>query len=228
MLADLLGLPRAPLHREAHATPGTDAKSGNGPAIPYVLTAHENKRLAIGVDDTEDESEVLLKSLGFPLTGMPSILGGTVRPDGSVQIVLDVAGAGLRPQRSRKAASVEPPAAAARILVVDDSPTTRTILRNVLASAGYYVRTAADGVDALERLRYQPVDLVVTDVQMPRMNGFELTRQLKSQLGLPVILVTGMEKEEHRREGLAAGADAYVVKSTFQGKGLLEIVKQFV
>jgi two-component system chemotaxis sensor kinase CheA len=70
--------------------------------------------------------------------------------------------------------------------------------------------------------------LVVTDVQMPRMNGFELTRQLKAQFSLPVILVTGMEKEEHRREGLAAGADAYVVKSTFQGKGLLEVVRQFV
>jgi two-component system chemotaxis sensor kinase CheA len=228
MLADLVGLPRAPLRREGRATAGTAAKPGNGPAIPYVLTAHENKRLAIGVDDMEDESEVILKPLGFPLTGMPGILGGTVRPDGSVQIVLDVARDGLRPQRSPTAASVEPAEAAARILVVDDSPTTRTILRNVLATAGYSVHTAADGVDALERLRYQPVDLVVTDVQMPRMNGFELTRQLKLQFGLPVILVTGMEKEEQRREGLAAGADAYVVKSTFQGKGLLEIVKQFV
>ena len=69
------------------------------------------------------------------------------------------------------------------------------------------------------------MDLVVTDVQMPRMNGLELTRQVKSRFGLPVLLVTGMEKEEHRREGLAAGADAYVVKSTFQGEGLLDIVK---
>jgi two-component system chemotaxis sensor kinase CheA len=214
MLADLVG-----------AAPGT--ARGNGQAIPYVLACYENKRLAIGVDDTEDESEVILKPLGFPLTGMPGIVGGTVRPDGSVQIVLDVAGAAFRPQRPRKVAA-KPTRAAARILVVDDSPTTRTILRNVLANAGYSVRTAADGVDALERLRYQPVDLVVTDVQMPRMNGFELTRQLKSQFGLPVVLVTGLEKEEHRREGLAAGADAYVVKSSFQGKGLLEIVKQFV
>jgi two-component system chemotaxis sensor kinase CheA len=159
---------------------------------------------------------------------MPGIVGGTVRPDGSVQIVLDVASAAFRLQRPQGAAAVEPSKAAARILVVEDSPTTRTILRNVLATAGYSVRTATDGVDALERLRYQPVDLVVTDIQMPRMNGFELTRQIKSQFGLPVVLVTGLEKEEHRREGLAAGADAYVVKSTFQGEGLLEIVKQFV
>ena len=60
------------------------------------------------------------------------------------------------------------------------------------------------------------------------MNGIELTRQVKSQFGLPVVLVTGMEKEEDRRQGLTAGADAYVVKSTFEGEGLLEIVKQFI
>lgn len=203
------------------------ATSGNGRAMPYVLTSYEGKRLAICVDDTEDELEVILKPLGFPLSGMPGIVGGTIRPDGSVQIVLDVASATFRPKRTQPT-TAEPQQAAARILVVDDSPTTRTIVRNVLAAAGYSVRTASDGVDALERLRYQPVDLVVSDVQMPRMNGLELTRQIKSQFGFPVVLVTGMEKEEDRREGLAAGADAYLVKSAFEGGGLLEIVKQFV
>jgi len=76
--------------------------------------------------------------------------------------------------------------------------------------------------------RSKTVDLVVSDVEMPRMDGFELTRQIKSKYRLPVILVTGMEKEEARRKGLEAGADAYVIKSTFQGEGLLEIVHQFV
>ena len=206
----------------------SNVSGGKSRAMPYVLTSHQGKRLAVGVDDTEDELEVILKPLGFPLTGMPGILGGTIRPNGSVQIVLDPTSAAFHAQQTRRSASVEPQKAAARILVVDDSPTTRTILRNVLAAAGYSVRTASNGVDALERLRYQPVDLVVSDVQMPRMNGFELTRQIKSQFGLPIVLVTGMEKEEHRREGLAAGADAYVVKSTFEGEGLLEIVRQFV
>jgi two-component system chemotaxis sensor kinase CheA len=214
-LADLAGAP-------------PEMSRGSGRAIPSVLVSHEGKRLAVGVDDTEDESEVILKPLGFPLSGMPGIVGGTVRPDGSVQVVLDLPGAGFRPRRPARAASAEPQEAPARILVVDDSPTTRTMLRNVLATAGYSVVTASDGMDALERLRYQLVDLVVSDVQMPRMNGFELTRQVKSQFGVPVVLVTGLENEEHRREGLAAGADAYVIKSRFQGEGLLEIVKQFV
>jgi two-component system chemotaxis sensor kinase CheA len=113
-------------------------------------------------------------------------------------------------------------------LVVDDSPTTRAVLRNVFTAAGYSVTTATDGIDAIERLRLRTVDLVVSDVEMPRLNGFDLTRQVKSKFGLPVILVTGREKEEHRREGLASGADAYVVKSTFQDQGLLEIVQQFI
>jgi two-component system chemotaxis sensor kinase CheA len=199
-----------------------------GRAIPYVLISQEGKRLAVGVDDTEDESEVILKPLGFPLTGMPGILGGTVRPDGSIQIVLDPAGAMFRPRRTRRPAAAQQTKQTPRILVVDDSPTTRAILRNVLTAAGYSVRTASDGVEALEKLRQHPADLVVSDVQMPRMNGLELTRRIKAQFALPVVLVTGMEKEEQRREGLAAGADAYVVKSTFEGQGLLEVVDQLV
>ncbi len=88
---------------------------------------------------------------------------------------------------------------AGRILVVDDSPTTRAVLRNVFTAAGYIVRTASDGMDALERLRMHPIDLVVSDVEMPRLSGFDLTRQIKARFGLPVILVTGKEREEHRR-----------------------------
>ena len=204
------------------------APINNGTKRPYLLAAHEGQQVAIVVDDLDDESEVLLKPLGFPLNGLAGIIGGAVRPDGSVQVVLDVTSVAFgkmehRPERATRQAHVS-----GRILVVDDSPTTRMMLRNVFTAAGYLVRTACDGVDALERLRTQLVDLVVSDVEMPRMNGLDLTRHIKARLGLPVILVTGKEKEEHRREGLEAGADAYVVKSSFEGDGLLEVVKQFV
>ena len=116
---------------------------------------------------------------------------------------------------------------AKRIMVVDDSPTTRAVLRNVFAAAGFSVTTATDGIDAMERLRSQRVDVVVSDIEMPRLNGFDLTRQIKARFGLPVILVTGREQEEHRLEGMEAGADAFVIKSTFEGQGLLEIVEQY-
>ncbi|HZZ79552.1 MAG TPA: response regulator [Gemmataceae bacterium] len=198
----------------------------NGMPRPFIVIHQQGRPLAVAVDELEEESEVLLKPLGFPLNDLPKVVGAAVRPDGSVQIVLDlsnptkpIAGAG-RPMPESNPIG--------RILVVDDSPTTRTILRNVLSLAGYSVKTASDGIDALERLRVEPVDLVISDVEMPRMDGFELTRRIKAKLRLPVILVTGLEKEEHRRKGLEAGADAYVVKSTFQGDGLLTIVKQFV
>ncbi len=194
----------------------------NGPATRTAV------RLAVAVDDMEEESEVLLKPLGYPLSGMPGIVGATIRPDGSVQLVLDLGTIARRAGRIRSTPTPAELKPTGRILVVDDSPTTRAILRNVFSAAGYSVRTAIDGVDAMNTLQSHLVDLVVSDIQMPRMNGFELTQQIKSQLGLPVILVTAMEREEHKRQGLEAGADAYVVKSTFEGAGLLEVVKQFV
>ncbi len=199
-----------------------------GQRWPYLLLDQNGQRLAVAVDDLEEELEVLLKPLGFPLGGLAGIVGATIRPDGSVQLVLDLSSAAARKPRRPALPDREAPATAVRVLVVDDSPTTRALLRNVLSAAGFSVQTAMDGIDALDRLREEAVDLVVSDVEMPRMNGFELTRQIKSKLGLPVILVTALEKEEHRRKGLEAGADAYVVKSTFQDESLLEIVKQFV
>jgi two-component system chemotaxis sensor kinase CheA len=200
----------------------------NGESWPYLLIAQANSRMVVSVDDVEDESEVLLKPLGFPLSGVPGILGGTIRADGSVQLLLDLASNALTASGQRSETSRAETEQARRIMVVDDSPTTRAIMRNVFTAAGYSVVTATDGMDALERLRSHPVDLVVSDVEMPRLNGFDLTRQIKSKFGLPVILVTGREKEEHRREGMEAGADAYVVKSTFEGEGLLQIVEQWV
>ena len=199
-----------------------------GSRWPYLLLVCNGQRIAVAVDDMEEEIEVLLKPLGFPLGDLPGIVGATIRPDGSVQLVLDLSGMVLRESSRSTLPDREKPAVTRRILVVDDSPTTRAILRNLLSAAGFSVQTATDGVNALDRLAMQPFDLIVSDVEMPRMNGFELTRQVKARLGLPVILVTGMEKEEHRRQGLEAGADGYVVKSTFEDQGLLEIVKQFL
>lgn len=204
---------------------GSDLRAENDDAWSYLLIAHDGGRTAVAVDDLEDESEVLLKPLGFPLAGLAGVVGATIRTDGSVQLVLDLASPNLNRSRSapRPVAEVQ---RSRKILVVDDSPTTRAVLRNVFTAAGYAVTTAIDGIDALERLRMQPADLVVSDVEMPRLNGFDLTRQIKARFGLPVVLVTACEKDEQRREGLDAGADAFVVKSTFEETSLLEIVEQ--
>jgi two-component system chemotaxis sensor kinase CheA len=193
----------------------------------YLLLELEGRRLAVAVDNVEDESEVVLKPLGFPLRGLPGIVGATIRPDGTVQIVLVPTGLPVHKRRFPRTEQ-QTTTKAGRILVVDDSPTTRAIVRKVLTAAGYTVQTATDGSDALNRLQTHRVDVVVSDVVMPRMDGFQLTHEIKAKYGLPVILVTSMESEEYRRRGLEAGADAYVVKSTFEGEGLLEIIKQLL
>ncbi len=194
----------------------------------YLLVSGNEQTLAVAVDDLKEESEVLLKPLGFPLAGMPGIVGAAIRADGSIQLVLDPTDSALTkvPESHERWHLETRPLG--RLMVVDDSPMTRAVLRNVFTAAGYSVLTATDGIDALEKLAVQSVDVVISDVEMPRLNGFDLTRQLKSKYGVPVVLVTGREREEHRMEGLESGADAYVVKSTFEDRGLLEIVEQFV
>ncbi|MFN3148450.1 response regulator [Bremerella sp.] len=213
-LADLVG---------SHVAPNI----ANSEVWSYLLVSNDGHQMAVAVDDLEDESEVLLKPLGYPLNGVPGIVGATIHADGSVQLVLDLSERGLARSQTGRPYRHAVPQPKGRILVVDDSPTTRAVLRNLLTAAGFVVRTASDGLDALEKLSSHAVDVVISDVEMPRLNGFDLARQVKARTSLPVILVTGREKEEHRLEGLNAGADAYVVKSTFEDKSLLEIIEQF-
>jgi len=117
------------------------------------------------------------------------------------------------------------------ILVVDDSLTTRTLVKSILEAHGYRVRLALDGVEALSQLRESPPDLVITDVQMPRLDGFGLLEHMKKDARLsriPVIVVSSLERREDQERGLALGADAYVVKRKFDHEELLQIVRQIL
>jgi two-component system chemotaxis sensor kinase CheA len=118
-----------------------------------------------------------------------------------------------------------------KLLVVEDSITSRMLLKNILESAGYQVKTAVDGVDAFTILREEHFELVVSDVEMPRMNGFDLTGRIRSDkrlAELPVILVTALESREERERGIDAGANAYIVKSNFEQSNLLDTVRRLV
>jgi two-component system chemotaxis sensor kinase CheA len=113
--------------------------------------------------------------------------------------------------------------------VVEDSITARALLQNILESADYRVATAVDGMDALAALRADEFDLVVSDIEMPRMDGFELTARIRGDrklADLPVVLVTALGKREHRERGLEVGANAYIVKSDFEQSNLLETVRR--
>ncbi|MBE0599574.1 MAG: response regulator, partial [Desulfuromonadales bacterium] len=156
------------------------------------------------------------------------IAGSALLGDGGIALILEpkeliasASGAAATPLAKVAAAAEE----RRRVLVVEDSITARTLLRNILEGAGYAVVTAVDGFDALERLATTDVDVVVSDVEMPRLDGFGLTARIRESYGrLPVILVTGRENTEDRQRGLEAGADAYLIKSRFDQGNLLEVI----
>ncbi len=118
-----------------------------------------------------------------------------------------------------------------RVLVTDDSLTTRFAMKSLLEIAGYPVVTASDGEEAWEVLERTPCQLVVSDWQMPRLDGVGLTRRIRAHPTLnrtPVILVTSLDSPEERAEGLEAGADGYLVKREVERGKLLELVRQLM
>ena len=123
------------------------------------------------------------------------------------------------------------PPAAIRVLLAEDTVTTRALERSILEAAGYSVTTAVDGADAWQQLQAVGADVVVSDVDMPRMNGFELCRMIRSSAQmreLPVVLVTSLDSDAYRQRGLEVGADAYVVKAGFQQGALLDTIARLV
>ena len=112
--------------------------------------------------------------------------------------------------------------------MVEDSITSRVLLKSILQAAGYEVATAVDGIDALTAMRTTRFDLVVSDVEMPRMNGFELTTRIRQDATLkeiPVVLVTARESREDKERGIECGANAYIAKSSFDQTNLLSVIE---
>jgi two-component system chemotaxis sensor kinase CheA len=204
--------------------------------VHVVVLASAGTRIAFLVDEVLNEQEVLLKGLGSQLSRVRNVAGATVLGSGRVVPILNVSD--LLKSAVRGGVSPAAPAESQidnlsphAILVVEDSITTRTLLKNILESAGYEVTTAVDGVDAFARLKSASFDVVVSDVEMPRMNGFDLTAKIREDgdlAELPVILVTAMESREDRERGIDVGANAYIVKSSFDQSNLLEVLHRLL
>jgi two-component system chemotaxis sensor kinase CheA len=205
-------------------------------AIPCVILSLNERRAAIAVDRLVDEREAIIKDTNLPYSTSGLTAGGIPMEDGSVAVMLNVNGLFERFGRTREAAVVAPPPANRkprknRILVVDDSLTTRSLEKSILEANGYQVQLAVDGLDALERLRIEMPDLVISDVMMPRMTGFQLLEKIKEDKAtkhLPVILVTSLESREEQQTGLTLGADAYIVKRKFDQRELLNVIRQIL
>jgi len=224
-LNEVLELPQAPREKD----------KANG-ALTVVIAASLDSRVGFIVDRIVGEGEVFIKGLGKHLGKVKNVSGAIIMPTGEVVIVLDVvdliAHSALRlPGVAGKRSAPELKRKEKRILVVEDAFSTRELEKTILETHGYRVDTAVDGLDALERITGAHYDLIVSDVEMPRMDGFELCRTLKKKEGytnIPFVMVTALQKEEDKRRGIEVGASAYIVKSAFEQTGLLDTIERLV
>lgn len=201
---------------------------------PVIVVEHGGRTLALIVDEVLGERELTIKPLGMFLAGIRGVSGAAMLEDGTVILVLhagDIVSSAGRPL-SR---IVQPPTRIEekmrRALLVEDSLITRELERSMLASLGLHVEEAADGREAMQKLRAMSFDIIVSDVEMPHINGFELTQRVKQDQRwshIPVILVTTRGSSEDRQRGVEVGADAYVVKSEFKSKSFIETVRRFL
>ena len=213
-----------------------------GSTGPSVVLGTTGATHAFLVESLVGQRDVVVRGLGGLIPRMDCVAGGSVEPDGSILFVLDVP-ALIQLARASLPASgapvpgvttgLRPSVAAPRasLLVVDDALTLRELQRAILERAGYEVRTANDGLEAMALLNQQRSDLVLTDIEMPNLDGFGLTARIRGEPGLaniPVLMITSRSSEEDRRRGLEAGADGYIVKSEFDEGRLLSAVSRLL
>ncbi|MCM2265843.1 MAG: hybrid sensor histidine kinase/response regulator [Desulfuromonadales bacterium] len=205
--------------------------------VSVVVLNFRDQLLGCLVDRAIGLHDVVVKGLGSQLKSLDYISGATLLGAGTPALIVSVAdlygarqtseGTRLREAHAARQASAK----RGRVLVVDDSITTRTMEKNILETHGYDVTIAVSGFDALEKLSGNSFDLMVSDVEMPGMTGFELTKKVREReetRALPVIIVTSLASADDRRRGMEAGAQAYIVKGTFDQGVLLETVEALI
>lgn len=219
-----IGLPSSKVHKEE---------------MCLVIISDRLNRYGLVVDRFLERRELVVMPLDTRLGKIPNVSAGSILEDGSPVLILDVDDLvrsidnllthGRLHKVGGKREKAEVPKK--RVLVVDDSLTVREVERRLLEKSGYQVAVAVDGIDGWNTLQLQRFDLVVSDVDMPRMNGIELIRKIKSDPKLketPVIIVSYKDREEDRLKGLESGADYYLTKSSFQDEGLNNAVRDLI
>ena len=216
-LATLLGLP---------ATEGG----------PWVLLGTATNAHAFQVETVLQKRDVVVRGLTGRLRDLRAVSGASIEPNGSILLVLDVPSLIERSAAAAEMASgiAEGPKGPTRqlsVMVVDDALMVRELQRSILERGGYAVRTATDGAEALAMLAESPADLVVTDLEMPNVDGFKLISSIRAHprlANIPVLIVSSRASEEDHQRGLDAGADGYIVKTSFDEAGLLSAVSRLL
>ncbi len=213
---------------------------------PVIIARSASQRLALHVDEVLGNQEVVVKSLGPQLSGLPGLTGMTVLASGAVVLIYNpVALANVYGEQARTsmqapgaaAASAGPSQSAALqstlavplVLVVDDSITVRRVTQRLLQREGYRVALAADGLQALQRLREERPVVVLSDIEMPRMDGFDLARAIRADSALadlPIVMITSRMAEKHREHAVELGVSHYLGKP-YAEEELLGLVRRY-
>ncbi|MGN7612712.1 response regulator [Magnetococcales bacterium HHB-1] len=230
-LADLLQIP----HKKSEKC--------NQQSSPCIILSANEEKVGILVDELLDELEVVMKPHSAILQRVRNISGATILGTGEVCMAINPVDL-IRTLQSQTNIMLdnnqstptldhegEEQEQSALILLAEDSITTRTQEKRILENAGYNVITAVDGLDAFTKLGKHPFDAVISDVEMPNMTGLELCekiRQNNTYQDLPIILVTSLSSEDDLRRGMEAGANAYISKTSFEQKGLIDALRRLV
>jgi two-component system chemotaxis sensor kinase CheA len=198
-----------------------------GRAVGLVL-ALGSQRAVVAVDEVLGEQEVVVSALGGHAARVAHLAGASLLDDGRLLGVL-APGEILRRLRPLAPPPRGAGAAGRAAIVADDSVASRTMMAGLLEAAGFAVRIAPDGEGVLALLEQAPCDIVVSDVQMPRLDGLELARRLRADprwRSLPVLLVSTLDGERDVEAGLAVGASAYLPKGELRGDALVRLVRR--
>lgn len=222
-LADTLEMKKPGIRKEANK-------------IQVMVLGTSKGRIGFEVDEVLIEQEVLFKELGKQLLRVKNIAGATILGTGQVVPILNVhdllkSAVGTVGERFVSSTIKKEEQKRKSILVVEDSITSRTLLKSILEASGYLVTTAVDGVDGYTKLKINDIDLVLSDVEMPRMNGFELTEKIRADetmVNMPLILCTSLATNEDQERGIQVGANAYIVKGSFDQSNLLQVIDKLI
>jgi chemosensory pili system protein ChpA (sensor histidine kinase/response regulator) len=220
-----------PLHYLPHLLGDAGAMPAERHRIWLILLKGGTRRMALEVDELIGNREVVMKGVGPQLARVPGIAGATVLDDGEIALLLNpVALAGHTPVEVKVTPAAAEAAHEPTVMVVDDSITVRKIASRQLERAGYRVLTAKDGADALEQLQHTLPDVMLADIEMPRMDGFTLARNVRNDARLkrlPIIMITSRIADKHRNHAIEIGVDHYLGKP-YDEQELLKLVAGYV
>jgi chemosensory pili system protein ChpA (sensor histidine kinase/response regulator) len=200
---------------------GLPPTAPDGDKVPILLVRTGTREVALQVDGLRGTREVVIKALGPQLAELKGLAGATILGDGRVVLILDAAGLWYRDDsiHVERAGGTQIPVEEARghpvVMVVDDSLTVRKVTSKHLQKRGLDVMVAKDGVDAVEQLRERVPDLMLVDIEMPRMDGYELTVRVRGDARLkhiPIIMITSRAGAKHRQKAMELGVDLYMSK----------------